>query len=84
MAKKQDSDADLTACGNYLGKQRRNFNITNRCWDMMHNLSLDIGVNHSAIIELAVREMYCRYHGEVPPIRYWDGTKAKDKRPMGE
>lgn len=63
--------------GNYLGKQRRNFYISNRCWEMMHKISLDIGVNHSAVIELAVREMYRRTIGDLPPIEYRDGRIAR-------
>jgi hypothetical protein len=63
--------------GNYLAKQRRNFYLSNRCWEMMHTISLDIGVNHSAVIELAIREMYRRMIGNVPPIEYRDGRIAR-------
>lgn len=64
-------------CGNWLGKQRRNFYITNRSWDLLHALALDFGLNHSATLELAIREMYVKNIGPVPPIKYADGTKAK-------
>lgn len=63
--------------GNYLGKQRRNFYVTNRAWEMMHELSIDIGLSHSGIVELAVRDMYVRYHGSVPPITYVGGGKPE-------
>ena len=54
--------------GNYLGKARRNFYISNRCWDLMHQLSLEFGINHSNVIEIAVRELYQRTYGSVPRI----------------
>ncbi|RPH38332.1 hypothetical protein EHM92_00175 [bacterium] len=74
---KYDEPDEPRAMGNFLGKQRRNFNLTNRCWDMMHQLACDIGVNHSAIIELAIREMYTRYQGTPEPIKYSDFRRAK-------
>lgn len=77
MTKREDNSQKPPGMGNYLGKQRRNFYITNRCWNMMHDLSIEIGINHSGIIELAVREMYIRYHGQVPDINYVLGDKPK-------
>ena len=54
--------------GNYLQKSRRNFFISNRCWDLLHQISLEMGLSHSGCLELAVREMYQRMYGTVPPI----------------
>lgn len=54
--------------GNYLRKSRRNFNLSIRCWELLHRLSLELGVNHSNVIELAVREMHQKYIGPVKPV----------------
>lgn len=77
MRRPKDIEERPPGQGNYLAKQRRNFYISNRCWEMMHELSLDIGLNHSGIIELSIREMYRRYMGNVPPIQYVDGRIAR-------
>jgi hypothetical protein len=54
--------------GNYLQKSRHNVNITRRAWDLCHELSMDLGINHSNVFELAIREMYQKYMGPVKPI----------------
>ena len=64
-------------CGNYLGKQRRNFYITNRAWDLLHELTLELGTNHSSTLELAIREYYVKLIGPVPPIKYAGGMKPR-------
>ncbi len=69
--------AQYRGVGNYLGKQRRTLNLTNRGWDMAHEMSLDLGVSHSAVYDLAVREMWTRFHGHVPPITYLSGRKPE-------
>lgn len=61
--------------GNYLGKARRNFYLSNRSFDLLHQLSLEYGINHSNILELAIREMYVKTFGPVPPIEYADGRE---------
>jgi len=68
---------DYTGCGNFLGKQRRNFYITNRSWQLLHALCLEFGVNHSSMIELCVREKYVKDIGPVPKIEYSGGRRAK-------
>lgn len=74
---RSDDDVKTPGRGNWLGKQRRNFYLTNRCWRLMHELALDIGVSHGTIIELAVREMYARIKNEVPPIAYSDYRRPR-------
>jgi hypothetical protein len=55
--------------GNYLGKARRNFYISNKCWTLMHEIAMELGVNHSNVIELAVRKLYPEVTGKpVVPI----------------
>ena len=44
--------------GNYLRKTRVNFYLSADARRMLHELSLRRGVSHTAIIELAVRDMY--------------------------
>ena len=63
--------------GNWLGKQRRNFYITNRSWDLLHKLCLEYGVNHSVMLEMTIRDKYAREIGPVPPIKYKNGQNAK-------
>lgn len=77
MTKYDDTDERPRGCGNYLGKQRRNFYITNRCWDLLHALSLEYGCNHSSMIELCVREKYVKDIGPVPAIVYDGGKKPR-------
>lgn len=68
------------AGGNYLGKARRNFYISFRCWRLMHELSLEYGLSHSGVIEMAVRRFYVNTFGELPGISYAGTTrKPKDK-----
>ena len=54
--------------GNYLGKARRNFYISNRCWQLLHALSLELGLNHSSVLEMAVRAYHQTVIGPVPPV----------------
>jgi hypothetical protein len=55
--------------GNYLCKARRNFYLTQRCWELMHEISMELGVNHSNVIEFAIRRMYSEICGKpAPPI----------------
>jgi len=68
---------DYSGCGNFLGKQRRNFYITNRSFDFLHALCLEYGLNHSSMLELCIREKYVKDIGPVPAIKYADGRKAK-------
>jgi len=56
---------EMDTCGNWLGKARRNFNITRRCWQLLHVLCLEFGLNHSNMLELCVREMYVKHFGKV-------------------
>jgi hypothetical protein len=69
--------ANRRACGNWLGKQRRNFNLTNRCWDLLHELALEFGLDHGAMLEICVREKYIKDIGPLPKITYAGGEKAK-------
>lgn len=70
MAKQPENERDFVGSGNFLGKQRRNFNISNKCWDLSHELALELGVSHSAIVELAVRHFYQSIKGTPDKIRY--------------
>jgi hypothetical protein len=55
--------------GNYLGKSRRNFYLSNKCWVLMHEMAMELGINHSNVIELAVRKLYPEVTGRtVTPI----------------
>lgn len=77
MAGKQDGGPKNPGCGNWLGKQRRNFYITNRSFDLLHALALEFGINHSSMLELCIREMHVAKIGPVPPVTYSDGRKAQ-------
>ena len=68
MSRKPLGKVEIVAMGNWMGKARRNFMISNRCWHLMHELSLELGISHSAVIELSVRETYQRVYGRVPEI----------------
>ena len=50
--------------GNYLRKARKNYFISAMAVKMLEDLSMDKGVNHSGIIELAVRDMYEKRFGD--------------------
>lgn len=77
MPKKTANERYFPGCGNWLGKQRRNFYITNRAWDLLHELALEFGMNHSSMLEICIREKYVKDIGPVPPIKYADGRLAK-------
>jgi hypothetical protein len=77
MRKGEEEETRPPGQGNYLAKHRRNFYLSNRCWQMMHAISLDLGLNHSGTIEIAIREMYRRVIGNLPPIEYRDGRIAR-------
>jgi len=68
---------DLRHCGNWLGKARRNFNLTNRSWNLLHALCLEYGLNHSSMLEICIREKFIKDIGPLPPIEYAGGRKAK-------
>ena len=59
---------EIVGEGNWLGKARRNFYLSTTVNELIHKLSLELGISHSAVIELAAREMYARIHGSVPPV----------------
>lgn len=54
--------------GNYLQKSRRNFFLSGRCWTLLHNLSLELGINHSNVIEMAVRAYHQQIIGPVNAV----------------
>lgn len=59
---------EIVSEGNWLGKSRRTYFLSNKCHDLLHEVSLQQGLNHSAVIELAVRVYYQQVIGPVPPI----------------
>lgn len=69
--------AQYRGVGNYLGKQRRTLSLTNTGWELAHKMSLDLGISHSGIYDLAIRKMYAEMYGQVPPITYLSGRKPK-------
>ena len=71
------ADERLKGMGNWLGKTRHNITMTDRGWDLTHRLAMEYGLDHSAIIELAVREKYLKEIGPLPPIKYVDGRPAR-------
>ena len=50
--------------GNYLAKYRVNFYLSEEARRMIHVLSVQHGVSHTAVVELAVREKFTR---DTPP-----------------
>jgi hypothetical protein len=52
--------------GNYLRKARKNFFISADCIEMMEDLSRYEGLNHSGVIEQAVRAMFEKRMGPRP------------------
>jgi hypothetical protein len=77
MSKRNEDQRDFIGSGNFLGKQRRNFNVSNKAWNLMHELALELGVSHSAIIELAVRHFYQSIKGDPGPIKYTPERRTK-------
>jgi hypothetical protein len=72
-----DMERGFTGEGNFLGSHRRNFSVPNRTFNQIHELSLELGVNHSVILVLAIRKYYKKIIGEAKPIKYSDGRIAK-------
>jgi hypothetical protein len=63
--------------GNWLGKARHNFYITRRCWQLLHFLCMEYGLNHSSMLEICIREKYIKDIGPLPESQYHNGEKAK-------
>jgi len=61
-------DVEIVGEGNYLQKARRNFFLSGRCWMLLHNLSLELGINHSNVIEMAVRAYHQQIIGPVQGV----------------
>ncbi len=64
--------------GNYLGKGKRTYNITDDCDKMLLDLSLQYGVNKSSVVEIAVREKYLRDIGPWIPLKYPELKRRDD------
>ena len=54
--------------GNWLGKVRKNYMITQTAVDCCHELTLQTGFNHSHVVEWAIRKLYQELIGPVPKI----------------
>ena len=50
--------------GNYLQKSRRNVYLSGKCWEMLHEMGVEIGLNHSNTIEICVRMAYPKVLGK--------------------
>jgi hypothetical protein len=74
---RKSDPTDPSYQGNWLGKARHNFNITRRCWHLLHLLCMEYGLNHSSMLEMCVREKYIKDIGPLPEIEYHDGRKAR-------
>jgi len=70
MQRPKPDNIDMTGSGNFLGKRRRSIFISNKCWNLMHELSLELGLSHSGIIEIATRMYYREMTGKPANITY--------------
>lgn len=77
MPLSKENDNGYKGQGNWLGKQRLNFSVSGRFYEMLHRIALEYGVNHSVALELCVREKFTKEFGPVPEIKYPGGSKAR-------
>lgn len=50
--------------GNYLGKSRRNYHLSDRCVQLLQECTVNEGLSQSSVIEQAVREYYMNRRGK--------------------
>jgi DNA-binding PadR family transcriptional regulator len=55
--------------GNYLRRARKTYSISERGRTLIHKLSMELAVNHSAVIELGLRRLAIETWGKVDPAK---------------
>ena len=55
--------------GNYLGKSRRNYHLSDKCVELLQACTVNEGLSQSAVIEQAVREYYASRRGKWESLR---------------